>query len=60
MFVITYRQNMLICHYHNVYEYWYTQQVLYFPDNTAYTTFEAFFNEKDFVKVSGKFMELAQ
>ncbi len=41
-------------------EYWYTQPVFYFPDNTAYTTFEAFFNEKDFGKVIGKFMELAQ
>lgn len=39
--------------------YWEVEPVLYFYDGSSYSTFEAFFNEKDFKKVIDTFKTLA-
>lgn len=39
--------------------YWEAEPVLYFYDGTSYSTFEAFFNEKDFKKTIDTFKALA-
>jgi len=39
--------------------YWETEPVIYFYDGSSYSTFEAFFNEKDFKKVIDTFKTLA-
>lgn len=39
--------------------YWDAEPVLYFFDGSSYSTFEAFFNEKDFKKTTDAFKKLA-
>ena len=39
--------------------YWYSEPVLYFYDGSSYSTFEAFFNDKDFKGVIDTFKGLA-
>ena len=41
------------------YQYWDAEPVLYFYDGSSYSTFEAFFNDKDFKSVIDTFKGLA-
>ena len=39
--------------------FWETEPLIYFNDGSSYSTFKAFFNEKDFKKVIDTFKNLA-